>query len=133
MIACLCVCAVEPQCTKINDSLSLTNFQAMQVSWCPTGITELHVLVVVCSIRTIFTSKAVILYNGTFIKYCFSFAMTLIFVFQNSMRPPAILPEAKRESDMKKTPKKQSASNYSTPSNSALTSSTSKPRYTYIL
>lgn len=47
----------------------------------------------------------------------------------NSVRPPAILPEAKRESDTKKTPKKQPASNYSTPSNSALTSSTSKPRH----
>ena len=45
------------------------------------------------------------------------------------MRPPAILPEAKRERDTKITPKKQPASNYSTPSNSALTSSTSKPRY----
>ena len=48
------------------------------------------------------------------------------------MRPPAILPEAKRESDMKKTPKKQPVSNYSTPSNSSLTSSTSKPRYVCI-
>ena len=40
------------------------------------------------------------------------------FLFQNSSRPPTTLPEAKRESDAKRIPKKPSTAGYTTPTNS---------------